>query len=1647
MNVNSFLTKSYNRMYNGYTPSQREQQSYQQPKAYKPTERTFVDEVFDLLQITQYTVMGAVDETIKEGNLFGAVKGAAKGFTQGLSILPGWEGYSEPADYSFSDVLGDTGWNPTSTGGKIAKGVVGLAGDIIFDPMTYASFGGSALLKGSGKVGKEVAEGSIKQLLELGATKAAKEVNESMITNGLKGLSKEASQEIVSKYAAKHGKTLTKEGLEKASDDFVKKYNSLLNQNRLGNKGMSIGVENMPFADKLVSDPSKYTFEFLSKESVEKIGDKTLAPVVDGIIETFYKSPLGKKFSTKTGLRELAKSDPEALYDTMQFLKELGANNETRVKQLQLLKKFVDERGLKELTPEKQRQMIKVLQGKEILHYINVQTGEKFANAKQAYKKYVNDMRPSAEKQMDIKDAADGIKVKRAPEVEEAREMFKDSKTFNTNIMDDDYVVDLSRKSKRLDDSIKSFDESLELIGNIETPKDMRAYFNSTEEGMVAKKVLQRQGVTVDDKFIESLYDRNQMIKKQMFGDIKELVNSSYPDKYNMINVDHVSDKVLSALVEKYNKDGIDGVHELIRTNKFINLSTSGIYEYANKFGAQAQGVTKNSDIYRSALNRMRKTFDGDIVSKSGKKVSSINVPEETLDKIDLILGTRKEVRAKRQSVKDVVIPDRRLDDLKADFLVAKDDATREKLAKQIAELRGQKKSKGNVQSAGRDVAGEFEQVGEAYRTNPKDITKGQFDQIVEILENDLGKEKATELLSPYTKNLSKIAESRNQWIKRHEKVFMSRDKEIRNALEERLYIKEASESKYSKLQQQAIDEIESAQDAANAVENQISFDKKSLDDIYKEVDRVGDRQLISDFKDLKDNESVIESQLKNLREKYASEIDGDSLDIETIRSFPEYKALENDLAKTKEEIQNTWNEYQKSINRDLGIKNPESFKKIDNERKFIDEIKDKTVEKQIFDDVSEKDIQAVKDAQKAIEVEEIQDVLSFDEFVEQKLRTNLKGMSTKDADTVLEVRKQFIEAGDKEVMAGLLDEAQYKKWFGNYFPGILTKKGKAKLDEFYGIEKTIKNYVTDLFGFKQTNKESFAFQKSVDDIVAFNEKFRGEHNVDAFMEDIGNVYVARMMAHNDAFYQRGFAKKVIKDLGQNSFDDAGKFVAPAENFKTVIAYGDLMDNVTLTARRRAKEMVSRNAGMDFQVSYAEEIKSAMREMSAKYGIDLEDASSWGKPVVELNEKQAQMIAQDLGVESRIKNVHYAQMDTFNHARDVEIARKSNQILNAYDKFLQLWKLNVTAIIPGFHARNFVSNQFQNFLKIGSDITDVELQVAATKAIKSKGKYAGKILEDTRVPNPVDFVVDSKGGASVADDFIKVEEMTMADFYDEADRLGILNEGYFNSDFDEASSAWGSVKDLVQGDVEDAAKNAGDFIKGAGKNPLKSDFVLYELGREAGSFIETRDKLVHYVSLRRSGESAEAAADSVRKFLFDYNDLTVFEHTTMKRIFPFYTWMKKNTALQLEQSIMQPQLYRNLAKVLDAIDDDSEEGSNKPRWMDNYVKLPFDIGDKSAFLNTNLPIQDLNNIPSSMNPATTAVELLNKTSPMIKAPIELALGKNTHFNAPIDNPLEYLLNYFSAYSFSSQQMNPNKTTTDKTLNALSKGTGISIRRY
>lgn len=372
----------------------------------------------------------------------------------------------------------------------------------------------------------------------------------------------------------------------------------------------------------------------------------------------------------------------------------------------------------------------------------------------------------------------------------------------------------------------------------------------------------------------------------------------------------------------------------------------------------------------------------------------------------------------------------------------------------------------------------------------------------------------------------------------------------------------------------------------------------------------------------------------------------------------------------------------------------------------------------------------------------------------------------------------------------------------------------------------------------------------------------------------------------------------------------------------------------------------------------------AMREVIARLGaasegplIALEDfervAKGLGKRMVGISKdvpvyKLPRDIAKDL-----------------NKLRLAETDEGAKLLRKAFDSSLNWWKGYATVVNPGFHFRNTYSNWFNMYL---ADVNPLKLpqrlkQSAAVQDILPVGK--------------------------IADSEILTRDITYGQIRDEVKRLGVRGRGWAAADI--APRFSDDLKKALRGGKPEAT---------ARLNPLSSEFELVRGGRAFGTFVEDNARIALYIDRRIKGDTARDAALTVRKYLFDYNELTGAERNAFKRIWPFYTWMRKNIPLQFEHLVTKPHKYSTVAKGIRAIgyvDPETDaERSVRPNYFDDLaaIKTPlqnafkgvpvlgkFFESDHPIYFNPNFPFQDLNRVEMR--------DLVASLNPFIKVSVEL----------------------------------------------------------
>lgn len=289
-----------------------------------------------------------------------------------------------------------------------------------------------------------------------------------------------------------------------------------------------------------------------------------------------------------------------------------------------------------------------------------------------------------------------------------------------------------------------------------------------------------------------------------------------------------------------------------------------------------------------------------------------------------------------------------------------------------------------------------------------------------------------------------------------------------------------------------------------------------------------------------------------------------------------------------------------------------------------------------------------------------------------------------------------------------------------------------------------------------------------------------------------------------------------------------------------------------------------------------------------------------------------------------------------------------------YDVPLSWWRLGATALRVPFHIRNAYSNVFQSFL--GGLSNPKRFYEAATiqKAVAFGDEATFKLGQ---------YVFDT--------DTLR---RTL-------NRSGIRGRGWIGSDVQR--SALREFEWILEGGT------FGADVGRAAKHPLKT---VTRSGRNIGLIIEDNARIALFADQLKKGATIPEAARQVRKYLFDYGELTQFERDVMRRFMPFYTWTRKNLPLQIEALLTQPKKYQQYAKVLRAYDEPetASEMANKKPYYDKmmYRKTSWKTSNGTPiYAALDLPPLEFNRIadPANMAGSLTPYKVL----------IELAMNMKT----------------------------------------------------
>lgn len=302
----------------------------------------------------------------------------------------------------------------------------------------------------------------------------------------------------------------------------------------------------------------------------------------------------------------------------------------------------------------------------------------------------------------------------------------------------------------------------------------------------------------------------------------------------------------------------------------------------------------------------------------------------------------------------------------------------------------------------------------------------------------------------------------------------------------------------------------------------------------------------------------------------------------------------------------------------------------------------------------------------------------------------------------------------------------------------------------------------------------------------------------------------------------------------------------------------------------------------------------------------------------------------------------------------------TNFIAKIYDQLSSLWKTSVTTLFPAFHVRNGISNMFVNAM---AGVVDPRVYKDAMLV----QKYGNLLAKHGSDPKKLLEIGAKKIGNYKVDDWLQL-----------AERHGVIGKGGY----------WTEI-----------SRGLADTRPGITKrlDPRTQSFAPTALGKKVGNAVEDNARIAHFIDRVMKGDGVEDAALSVKKYLFDYGDLTDFEKNVMRRVVPFYTWTRKNAELWTRIMVSNPgkfgKVLKGMRSLQDSFNDVPDEDIEKlPAWARAGFSVISGQGKTvNAVTGLGLPIEAYANTIGSLL-GTEQQSALNMLGPIPRGIVEKATG-------------------------------------------------------
>lgn len=348
----------------------------------------------------------------------------------------------------------------------------------------------------------------------------------------------------------------------------------------------------------------------------------------------------------------------------------------------------------------------------------------------------------------------------------------------------------------------------------------------------------------------------------------------------------------------------------------------------------------------------------------------------------------------------------------------------------------------------------------------------------------------------------------------------------------------------------------------------------------------------------------------------------------------------------------------------------------------------------------------------------------------------------------------------------------------------------------------------------------------------------------------------------------------------------------------------------------------------------------------------------------------------------------------------------NSPLLRQYDRVMSMWKTGVTIYRPSHHLRNLAGDIYLGWM---DGVNTMKPYLLAARVQRSmRGAYTdladvdrlismGALSRNYGTPRPGEILFRNKSGVP----------FTAEQIASVAHQKGLLEHAR-------------TIEDII--DLGDQGRRSILNIRPFGGR-------VQTVARGASELINHNTRLAHFidkVAKSRGKDLAaifESASRRARKWHPTGLDLTTYEKTVLRRVIPFYAWIRKSVPLLLEGLVMNPGKVVIPSKLNQAIQGmmgvDTPGRDNPfpvdqmfPSWIRAQGLGPiskpegflgqFSANQPPGYAMAGVGLDPLVDLVSQIN--NPGQYLASNLSPAIRIPMELMTGAKSTTGEPITGP-------------------------------------------